>query len=101
MGAVYLATHQRLRRRAALKVLVPELAEDELFRERFIRESELAASLEHPNVVPIYDAGEQGGVLFIAMRYVEGPDLRQLLRVQGQLSLERTLELMCRVASAL
>jgi serine/threonine-protein kinase len=101
MGAVYLATHQRLRRAAALKVLVPELAEDEAFRERFIRESELAASLEHPNVVPIYDADEWEGVLFIAMKYVEGSDLRQVLRAQGQLSLERMQEIVGQVGSAL
>ena len=58
MGAVYLARHARLQRAAALKVMVPELAEDDAYIERFVRESQLAASLEHPNVVPIYDADE-------------------------------------------
>jgi serine/threonine protein kinase len=101
MGAVYLATHDRLRRRAALKVLVPELAEDQTFRERFIRESELAASLDHPNVVPIYDADEQDGVLFIAMKYVDGSDLKQVLREHTRLSVERTLEIVGQVAGAL
>jgi serine/threonine protein kinase len=63
MGAVYLATHERLQRKVALKVLVPELAADEVFRKRFIRESQLAALLEHPNVIPIYDADEVDGLL--------------------------------------
>ncbi len=60
--------------------MAPELADDERFRERFLRESQLAASLDHPNVVPVYDADETDGVLYIAMRYVEGADLRELLR---------------------
>ena len=79
MSVVYLAEHDWLERKVALKVLAPELAEDERFRERFVRESRLAASLDHPNVIPIYEAGESGGDLFIAMRYVEGTDLRTLL----------------------
>jgi serine/threonine protein kinase len=101
MGAVYLAIHTRLNRKVALKVLVPELAEDDLFRERFIRESQLAASLEHPNAIQIYNADEVDGVLFIAMRYIEGSDLRQLLREQGQLSAKRTVEIVQQVAGAL
>ena len=59
----------------ALKLLAPELATSETFRERFVRESRIAAALDHPNVVPIYEAGEADGELFIAMRYVEGSDL--------------------------
>ncbi|HEX5949824.1 MAG TPA: protein kinase, partial [Actinomycetota bacterium] len=78
MGVVYLAEHLRLGRRVALKVLPADLAEDETFRERFIRESRVAASIDHPNIVPIYDADEREGTLFIAMRYVEGRDLRTL-----------------------
>ena len=74
MGAVYLATHARLARKVALKVISPELAHDEDFRARFLRESQLAASLDHPNVIPIYDADEIDGVLFLAMRYVDGPE---------------------------
>src|SRR2546422_10339176 len=70
MGVVYAAEHLRLKRKVALKVLAPDLAADELFRDRFVRESEMAASLEHPNIVPIYDAGEPDGVLYIAMRYI-------------------------------
>ncbi len=101
MGAVYLASHRRLKRRVALKVLVAELAADESFRERFIRESELAASLDHPNVVPIYDADEQEGILFIAMRYVEGSDLGAQLREGGPLPLARAFEIVRQVAGAL
>ena len=72
MSSVYLAEHLRLHRKVALKLMAPELADDERFRERFLRESQLAASLDHPNVVPVYDADENEGVLYIAMRYVEG-----------------------------
>ena len=85
MGAVYLATHLRLERRVAIKVLLPELAADESFRERFIRESQLAASLEHPNIVPVYDSDEEDGVLYIAMRFIEGEDLGSMLRRDGAL----------------
>ena len=101
MGTVYLATHQRLERKAALKVLIPEIADDEDFRERFIRESQIAAALDHPNVVPIYDADEEDGVPFIAMRYVEGSDLKSQLRERVRLSTERALEVIEQVASAL
>ena len=79
MGAVYLARDERLGRRVALKVLAPELADDERFRERFLREWRIAAALEHPHMVPIYDAGEADGQLYIAMRYVEGSDLKELI----------------------
>ena len=76
MSVVYLAEHVRLGRRVALKLLAPELADSERFRDRFLRESRLAASIDHPNIVPIYDADEADGTLFIAMRYVEGSDLK-------------------------
>ena len=72
MSVVYLAEDTRLGRKVALKLLAPELAEDERFRERFLRESRLAASLDHQNVIPIFEAGDANGLLFIAMRYVEG-----------------------------
>ncbi|MDP9342497.1 MAG: serine/threonine protein kinase [Actinomycetota bacterium] len=85
MGAVYLAEHLRLRRRVALKVLIPDLAQDETFRARFIRESQIAASLDHPNVVTVYDAGEAEGVLYISMRYVDGPNLGKTIREEGPL----------------
>ena len=78
MSSVYLAEHLRLHRKVALKLLAPELAADERFRERFLRESQIAASLDHPNIVPIFDADEADGVLYIAMRWVEGTDLREL-----------------------
>jgi YVTN family beta-propeller protein len=101
MSVVYRADHARLKRKVALKLLAPELAEDERFRERFLRESQLAASLDHPNVVPIYDAGEVDGLLYIAMRYVPGTDLKALLRNEGSLEPERALALVTQVGSAL
>jgi serine/threonine-protein kinase len=101
MAAVYLAEHLRLRRKVALKLLAPELAADERFQERFLRESQLAASLDHPNVVPIYDADEAEGVLYIAMRYVEGSDLRDLLRRDGALEPARALRLVAQAAAGL
>jgi serine/threonine protein kinase len=79
MGVVYRAHDLALDRPVALKVLSPELAEDVGFRERFLRESRLAASIDHPNIVPVYDAGEVAGELYVAMRFVDGADLRQLL----------------------
>ena len=100
MSTVYLAEDLRLKRRVALKVLTPELAEDERFRERFLAESELAASLDHANVVPIYEAGAEDGSLFIAMRYVEGSDLKAFLR-DGPLPKERAVVLAGQVAGAL
>src|SRR5437867_2262548 len=101
MGVVYLAEHLRLKRKVALKVLAPELASDERFRERFVIESELAASLEHPNVVPIYDAGEADGLLYIAMRLIEGRDLKTLIEREGPLEPGRAVSLISQVASAL
>src|SRR5215475_11781802 len=77
MGVIYRAYDPRLKRNVALKLIAPEFSHDERFRERFLSETELAASLEHPNVVPIYDAGEVDGRLYLTMRYVEGPDLRK------------------------
>jgi serine/threonine protein kinase len=100
MGTVFLATHLRLGRKAALKVLLPEYARDDDFRERFIRESQWAASLEHPSIIPIYDADEERGVLYIAMRYVEGEDLRSLIERKGTLG-DRTPAVIEQVASAL
>jgi predicted Ser/Thr protein kinase len=101
MGALYLATHLRLGRRAALKVLVPELAADPDFRGRFIDESRVAASLDHPNVIPIYDADEVDGILFLAMRYVNGSDLKTLLDRRGRLSAAEAAAILAQAASAL
>ena len=101
MGAVYRATQISLERTVALKIIVPELAQDEGFRERFKRESRTAASIEHPHVVPVHEAGEHDGVLFISMRYIEGTDLRQLLRSEGAMAPERAARIIAQVGSAL
>ena len=101
MSVVYLAEHARLERKVALKVLAPELAGSERFHDRFLRESKLAASIDHPNIVPIYDADEAEGVLYIAMRYVEGSDLKEAIRDQGRLEPLRTSAIVDQVASAL
>ena len=101
MSIVFLAEDRRLGRRVAIKVLAEELAEDESFRTRFIRESQLAAGLEHPNIVPVYEAGELDGRLFIAMRYVRGTDLRTLISREGPLDPDRALSLLRPIATAL
>jgi DNA-binding beta-propeller fold protein YncE/predicted Ser/Thr protein kinase len=101
MGVVYKAYDPRLKRYVALKLIAPDLSEDERFRERFLAESELAASLEHPNVVPIYDAFDADGRLAIAMRYVEGTDLKQLLQTERVLDPERAVTICAQVAAAL
>jgi serine/threonine-protein kinase len=101
MGVVYLAEQVRLQRRVALKLIVPELAEDEEFRRRFERESQMAASLDHPNVIPVYEAGEADGALFISMRYVEGSDLRMLIRNGGQLEPARAARIVSQLGDAL
>ncbi|MFI5262196.1 MAG: protein kinase [Candidatus Limnocylindrales bacterium] len=101
MGAVYLADDVRLGRKVALKVLAAETAELPAVRERFVRESHLAASLDHPHILPIFEAGEADGQLFMAMRYVPGPDLAGLIARDGPLALERTVALIGQVASAL
>jgi Protein kinase domain len=101
MGTVYLATHERLARKVALKVIAPQFAHDPEFRARFLGESQLAASLDHPNVIPIYDADEVDGVLFLAMRYVSGASLLALLRQRGTISAEETLQIAEQVGGAL
>ena len=100
MGVVYRAYDLRLKRNVALKLVAPELSNDERFRERFLGESELAASLDHPNVIPIYNAGEHEGQLYLAMRYVEGSDLKTLLR-EGRLDPGRAIAICSQVAAAL
>src|ERR671929_1652916 len=89
-GAVYLAEDEG-GRRVALKVLAPELARDERFRRRFLRESGVAAALDHPHVVPTLAAGEDAGVLYLAMPYIEGTDLRELVRHEGRLEPARAV----------
>ena len=101
MGAVYRAEDVRLGRKVALKLLIPELAENERFRERFLRESQTAASLDHPHIVPIYAAGEADGQLYLAMRYVEGADLRQLIAREAPLAPDRVLRIAEQIGDAL
>ena len=100
MSVVYLAEDLRLKRRVALKLLAADLAGDESFRDRFLRESELAASIDHPNIVPIYEAGATEDVLFIAMRYVGGRDLKRRLR-GGRLDAGEAIGILAQTASAL
>lgn len=101
MGVVYRATHMTLDITVAVKVIRPELARDAGFRERFKRESRLAASIEHPNVLPVRHAGEEDGLLYITMRYVEGTDLRALLDRDGRLDPAIAVDLTKQVAAAL
>jgi predicted ATPase len=101
MGVVYLARDQRLERLVALKVITAELAGEAGYRQRFLDESRLAASVDHPHVIPVYGAGEDGGRLYLAMRYVEGEDLGQLLIRSGRLCPVRAVTLIQQVAAAL
>jgi YVTN family beta-propeller protein len=101
MGVVYLAEQTGPRRPVALKLLLDPATTSEAFRRRFLRESELAAAIDHPNVLPVYDAGETDGVLWIAMRYVPGIDLAALLEQQGPLGPEQALGIVGQVAGAL
>jgi hypothetical protein len=101
MGVVYRATNVALNRSYALKVLAPELAGDEQFRERFKREIRIAASLDHPNVVGIHYAGEHDGVLFLAMDLIDGTDLGDVIRRTGPLAPERAVGLLLQITSAL
>ncbi|MGH2762817.1 MAG: serine/threonine-protein kinase, partial [Thermoleophilaceae bacterium] len=101
MGVVYRATQLALERPVALKLVAPELAEDAEFRERFKRESRLAASIDHPNVITIHEAGEAQGLLYISMRYVEGTDLGALIAQEGPLDPDRAARVVAQVAAAL
>jgi len=101
MAVVYRASDPRLNRSVALKILAPELTGDTAFRQRFLREMRAAAAVDHPHIVPVFDAGEADGALFIAMRYVGGPDLRTLLDAQRTLPAARVVHIVTQVASAL
>lgn len=101
MSIVYRAENMRLSSLVAVKVLAPELALNDVFRERFIHESRVAASLSHPNVIPIFDAGPYEDLLYIAMRYVAGPDLKSVLREHGALPPEQALLLVSQAGRAL
>jgi Protein kinase domain len=101
MGVVYRARQHRPARLVALKVIAPELANDPDFRARFERESDTAASIEHPNVIPVYEVNDVEGLLFITMRFVEGTDLRALIAENGRLAPELAADLIGQIASAL
>jgi YVTN family beta-propeller protein len=101
MSTVFRAENPRLGNTIALKVLAPELATNDIFRTRFLEESRIAASMNHPNVIPIHDMGSSGGLLFIAMRYVTGTDMRQMLKKRGRLPPDRALLLLTQAARAL
>lgn len=101
MGVVYRAEHVRLSRPVALKIVAPELADDADFATRFAREAQMAATLDHPHVVTVYDAGEADGALFLAMQLVEGGDLAQELAVEGALEPERAATIGLQLARAL
>jgi hypothetical protein len=101
MSVVYQAENLRLSSVIALKVLAPELAADDVFRARFLEESRIAASLNHPNVIPIYDMGSYDGLLYIAMRYVSGTDMRQIIKKRGRILPATALFLVGQAARAL
>jgi hypothetical protein len=101
MGILYLAVEPGLERRVALKLIAPEAAADPVFARRFAEESRIAASIEHPNVVPIYAAGEEDGVPYIAMRYVAGSDLGRRLAREGRLPPEQAVALIAQVGNGL
>src|SRR4051794_11347191 len=101
MGVVYRAAQPGLERDVALKIISPEWSDDPAFHARFRSEARLAAAVEHPNVLPVYDAGEAGGVLYLAMRLVHGPDLSVLVRQVGPLAPARAVAVVAQVAAAL
>ena len=101
MAVVFRARDERLGRPVALKILSPGLASDSAFRRRFIAESRAAAAVDDPHIIPVYEAGEADGVLFIAMRFVAGGDLRQVLEREGALPPDRAADFVSPVASAL
>jgi serine/threonine-protein kinase len=101
MAVVYRARDLRLERTVALKLLAPELARNDTFRRRFTHESRAAAAIDHPHIVPVFEAGETDGVLYIAMRYVAGSDLRHLLDREGPMPPATALRVAAQLASAL
>lgn len=100
-SVVYRAENPKLGNLVALKILAPELATEDSFRARFVHESRVAASINHPNIVPIYDFGAEDDLLYIAMRYVQGSDLKALIRGRGNLDAEHTVSVMAQAARAL
>jgi CheY-like chemotaxis protein len=101
MGVVYAATDLALDRRVALKLIAPAHTRDQVFRARFERECRLAASLDHPNLVTVFHAGEERGRLYVTMRFIDGTDLRALLRTEGALEPRRAVDVIEQVAGAL
>src|SRR5579859_5356373 len=101
MAVVFRAHDERLDRKVALKILAPAFAADQAFRLRFIRESRTAAAIDDPHIIPVFEAGEADGVLYIAMRYVSGGDVRALLTQSGPLAPGRVAEIISQVSSAL
>ncbi len=102
MGAVYEAVQLSLDRRVALKFVARELGADERFRERFRREARAGAAIDHPNILPVYEAGElPDGTLFLALRFVDGPDLRRLLQDDGPLGAAEAVAILTQVGNAL
>lgn len=101
MSVVYLAEDLNLDRKVALKLLAPQLAADQRFQRRFLRESKLAASIDHANIIPIYDAGGVDDRLYIAMRYVHGTDLSGVIADEGRLDPIRAITILGQVAGAL
>src|SRR6266568_200182 len=101
MGAVYLAEHTRLGKHVALKVMGQRLFRNQVARQRFVDESRAVASLDHPNIIPVFDADEIGDELFIAMRYVDGEDLGRLIDREGALDPERAISIVAQVGAAL
>src|SRR4051812_2937965 len=100
MGIVYRATQLSLGRPVALKLIAPEHAADSGFRERFQRESRMAAAIDHPNVIPVYEAGEEDGRLYLVMRWVAGTDLHKVLRNDGRREPRRPADIVNQVAGA-
>jgi serine/threonine-protein kinase len=101
MGVIYRATDLRLHRPVALKLIAADRARDESFRVRFERESRLTAAIEHPNVIPVYGAGEEDGLLYLVMRWVSGTDLRELLSREGRLSPARAAAVIAQLGAGL
>ena len=101
MGVVYVARQRSPERRVALKLITPAFAGDQMFRRRFLREATAAAAIEHPHILPVYAAGEADGILFMAMRLVDGQDLHEVLRGSAGLPLERVANIVGQVGEAL
>src|SRR4051812_33787791 len=101
MGVVYRALDLRLKREVALKVIAPASSKDPEFRARFQRECEVAASIHHPNLIPVYTAGEEHGHLYVTMRFVDGLDLADLLKQRGRLETSSAASLVAQVGAAL